>query len=107
MAGSVATAQDEGKNKLPKPTEQYQTVLKEFSAASRIIWEEPTDQERQNAVARVDKLPQKLLDLVQNNPQDPIALDALIQVVTMEYWLNTHTSHPGWARTAGRPGRSR
>jgi hypothetical protein len=57
-----------------------------------------TDEERNKIVARVENLPLRLLDLVRNNPKDPIALDALIQVVTLEYWLNTHTSHPGWGK---------
>src|SRR6185503_7782765 len=77
---------------------QYQALLQEFSAASRVIWEEPTDQQRQLAVARVDKLPAQLLALAEKNPKDPIALDALMQVVSIEYWLNTHTSHPGWGK---------
>lgn len=95
FAPSVA-AQEQGGP--ATPAEQYRGLVKEFSAASRIIWQETTDQERQRAVARVDKLPLKLLELAQNNPKDPVALDALIQVVTIEYWLNTHTSHPGWGK---------
>jgi hypothetical protein len=97
-AGSVAAAQDEGKDKSATLAAQYQALLKEFNDAAHMFWLDTTDQERQNAVARVDKLPLRLLDLAQNNPKDPVALDALIQVVTMEYWLNTHTSHPGWGK---------
>jgi hypothetical protein len=93
-----AASPDESTNKAAAPAEQYQSLLKEFSSASRIIWEPTTDLERSNAVARVDKIPLKLLELVENNPKDPIALEALTQVVTMEYWLNTHTSHPGWGK---------
>jgi hypothetical protein len=80
------------------PAEQYQALVKEFSAASRVIWEDNTDQGKQAAAARVDKLPLKLIELAESNPKDPIAMDALIQVVTMEYWLNTYTSHPGWGK---------
>jgi hypothetical protein len=97
-AESVAAAQDEGKDKPATPTQQYQTLLKEFSAAANIFWQDTTDQERQIAVARVDKLPLRLLELAEKNPNDPIALEALIQVVTLEYWLNTHTSHTGWGK---------
>ncbi len=96
--GLVAAAQDEGQDKPATPAEQYEALLKEFSAAAHIFWQDTTDQERQNAVARVEKLPLRLLELAEKNPDDPIALDALIQVVTLEYWLNTHTSHPGWGK---------
>jgi len=97
-AGLVAAAQDSSADKPGTPSEQYQALQKEFFTASRIIWQETTEEERRLAVARVDKIPSKLLSLAQNNPKDPIALDALIQVVTIEYWLNTHTSHPGWGK---------
>ena len=96
MGAARLIAADQAKDKPDTSAAQYQEVVKEFSAASRVIWEKPTDQERQAAVARVAKLPASLLKLVEKNPRDPIALEALIQVVSIEYWLNTHTSHPGW-----------
>jgi hypothetical protein len=80
------------------PATQHQAILKEFSAAARVLWEEPTDQQRQDAAARAEKLPAKLLELAQNHPKDAVALEALIQVVTIEYWLNIYTSHPGWGK---------
>ena len=64
----------------------------------RVSGRPPTDEERNKIVARVEKLPLRLLELVEKNPKEPIALDALTQVVTQEYWLNTHTSHPGWGK---------
>ena len=97
-SGSVAVARDASQEKSATPAEQYKTLLKEFSTASQIFWQATTDEERNQIVARVEMLPLRLLDLVRNNPKDPIALDALIQVVTLEYWLNTHTSHPGWGK---------
>jgi hypothetical protein len=97
-AGSVAAAQAESQDKPATPAQQYQALLQEFSAASHIFWQDTTDQERQIAVARVEKLPLKLLGLATENPKDPLALDALFQVVMLEYWLNTHTSHPGWGK---------
>ncbi len=97
-AGRVAASPDEGPDKSATTAEQYQSLLKEFSAAARINWEPTTDEERKQAVARVEKLPLKLLELAQKNPKDPVALDALIQVVTVEYWLDNYTSHPGWGK---------
>ena len=96
LAGRLAASPAEAADKPATLAEQYQSLLKQFSTASRIIWEPTTDEERTNAVARVEKLPLKLLELAEKNPKDPIAVDALIQVVAMEYWLNTYSSHPGW-----------
>ena len=94
-AASVSNAQE----KATTPAEQYQALTKEFSAASSSFWQE-TNQQRQAAVDRAEKLPQKFLELAENNPKDPTALDALMQVISVEYWLNTHTSHPGWGKAS-------
>ena len=95
-ASKDLAAQESGKP--GKPTQEYQALVNEFSAAARVIHQEPTDEERRLAAARADKIPSKLLELAENNPKEPVALDALIQVVTIEYWLNVHTSHPGWGK---------
>ena len=80
------------------PAQQYQALLKEFSAVTQGFWPATTDEERNKIVARAEKLPLKILELVEKNSKDPIALEALIQVISQEYWLNTHTSHPGWGK---------
>ena len=74
----------EGANKSATPAQQYQTLQKEFSNAAYDFWQLTADDERTQLVARVEKLPLKLLELAQNNPKDPAALDALIQVVTVD-----------------------
>jgi hypothetical protein len=94
----VAAPQAEGKDKPATPAKQFKALQKEFSDAAYSFWQLTTDEERTQLVARVDKIPEKLLELGQNNPKDPVALEALIQVVTMEYWLNTYTSQPGWGK---------
>src|SRR5437867_1336580 len=98
LAGLVVAAQAEGQDKPAAPAQRYRALLKEFSDASVAFWQATTDEERSNLVVRVDKVPSRLLELAEQNPTDPVALDALVQVVTMEYWLNTHTSHPGWGK---------
>jgi AhpC/TSA family len=95
---SLAAAEAESQAKPATPAEQYQTLLKEFSTASQMYWRATTDEERNKSVARAEPLPLTLLDLVENNPKDPIALDALVQVAMQEYWLNNHTSHQGWGK---------
>src|SRR6185369_11219229 len=84
-------AQDEGKS--ATPAEQYQALLKEFEAAG--YFQTTNETERQTIVARVDKATVRLLDFVEQNPKEQFALAALTQVITEEYWLNMHTSHPG------------
>jgi hypothetical protein len=92
---SVAAARDEGKDKPATPAEQYQAFVKEFYEASRVHFNATTDEERNKSVARVDKLSLKLFELAENNPKDPTALDALVQTVSQEIWLESNTGHPG------------
>jgi hypothetical protein len=82
----------------PTVAGQYQALLKGFQGASYAYFQATNDAERQAIVSRVGPATTKCLELIENNPRDPIALDALTQVVTEEYWLNTHTSHPGWGK---------
>jgi hypothetical protein len=82
----------------PTVAGQYQALLKGFQGASYAYFQATNDAERQAIVSRVGQATTKCLELVEKNPRDPIALDALTQVVTEEYWLNTHTSHPGWGK---------
>ena len=80
---SVAAAEDEGADKPAKPAEQYKTLLKIYQEASG--GGAASDEERMKFVGRVYKLRYALalrfLELAENNPQDPIAVDALIQAV--------------------------
>jgi len=80
------------------PAEQYQALRKEFQTAASTYFQSTNDAQRQAIVARVDKVTVNLLDFVQKNAQAPFALEALTHVVTLEYWLNNHTSHPGWGK---------
>jgi hypothetical protein len=80
------------------PAEQYQSLLKQFGEAAQANWRATNDEERRQAAARVEPLPLKLLELATNNPKEPWTLDALTQVITMEYWLDNYSSHPGWGK---------
>lgn len=96
FAAAGVAAQDQGK--AAAPAEQYQALLREFQTAGPTYFQSTNDAERQAIVARMDKATVRLLELVQKNPKEPFALEALTQVVTLEYWLNTYTSHPGWGK---------
>ena len=92
---SVAAARDEGKDKSASPAEQYKALVKEFYEAANLHSKAATDEERNQAVARVDRLSTRLLELAEKNPADPIAIEALVQVVNHELWLESNTTHPG------------
>ena len=101
---ALGGAEDEGPDKPAAPAEQYKALVKEFyDAARRAFHQAETDEERKKAVARVDKVTLLLLELAEKNPKDPIALDALVQVVTQEISLENNSSHPGWGKDS--PGR--
>ena len=61
---SVAAAQDKGGDKSDTPAEQYQALLKEFNEAARVAYlEAKSDDERNEAIARIDKLSPRFLEL--------------------------------------------
>ena len=80
---SVAAAQDEAKEESATPAEQYKTLLKVYQEASG--GGAVSDEERTKLIGRVYKLRYalalKFLELAESNPQDSIAVDALIQAV--------------------------
>jgi hypothetical protein len=69
-------------DKPPTPAEQYKTLLKEYEMASS-SGVPLTDAERLEFIGEVYKhrqaLALKFLELAEKNPDDPVALDALIQ----------------------------
>jgi hypothetical protein len=80
------------------PADQYGALLKEFGKAANANWKATTDEEKKQAAARVEPLPLRLLELAEKNPNEPWTLDALTHVITMEYWLDNYSSHPGWGK---------
>jgi hypothetical protein len=80
----VVAAEGNGQEKPATPTEQYQTLRKEYDRASA-SGVPLTDAERLQFVGRAYKhryaLAQKFLELAEKHPNDPIALDALTQAV--------------------------
>ena len=84
LALSVAPARASSQDKAVTPAEQYQALRKEYDRASssgRAL----TDAERLAFIGRVYKhrnaLAQQFLALAEKYPNDPVALDALIQAV--------------------------
>src|SRR5262249_12214053 len=84
IALSAAASQDKRADKSLTPAEQYQALLKSHQSASssgRVL----TDEERMKFVGEAYKrryeLALKFLELAEKYPQDPIAVDALMQAV--------------------------
>src|SRR5262249_28478755 len=68
-AASLA-AKDNDPDKPVTPAEQYRALLKESQAAREA-----------KSAARLDKVALRLLELAEKNPREPVAVDALLQVV--------------------------
>jgi hypothetical protein len=80
---SVAVAGDKGQHKPATPAAQYQALLKERQHATDVLAKPRSDEERKTAQARLRTLPLRFLKLAEENPKDPVALEALIQAVVM------------------------
>ncbi|HTI52271.1 MAG TPA: hypothetical protein VL475_15015, partial [Planctomycetaceae bacterium] len=70
-------AADERPDKARAAAEQYLAIAKEFNGEGYALRQAKTDEEREQIVARVEKLSQRLIELAQNNPKEPAAMDAL------------------------------
>ena len=92
--GLTATTND----KPESPDEQYRAIVKDFGAAAYAHSRTGDEAQRTRLTARIDQLTLELLQLAQKHPNDPVALPALTQVVTQEYWLDNYTTHPGWGQ---------
>ena len=60
------------------PAEQYQAITKEFNSEGFALRQAKTDEEREKVVARVEKLTARLMELAEQNPKTPVAMDARI-----------------------------
>ena len=81
VLGLSLAAAEEGKDKLDTPAEQYQALLKEYLDVPQLLSKANGDEERKKIIERRDTLPSKFLELAEKNPTDPIAVDALIEMV--------------------------
>lgn len=92
----------EGQNQVATPTktptEEFQALAKQFNAEGFALRQATTDEQRLAVAERANKLTLALLDLAEKNPQESVALDALVQVVLQEIWLENNTHHPGFGK---------
>src|SRR5262245_56210496 len=81
---SLVAADGGGQDKSAAPAEQYQALLKEYQSASssgRVL----SDDERREFVGKVyklrDRLAMRFVELAERHPNEPIAVDALLQAI--------------------------
>src|SRR5262245_61219453 len=79
----MALAQDERPASAGTPAEQYQALVQERDRAYEVLSKAKDDEENRQALASLGKLPLSFVELAERNPSDPVALDALIQTVSM------------------------
>jgi AhpC/TSA family len=80
---SLALAQDQLQDKPATPAEKYQALLRELQNEPEDLSGARTAQERQQVQARRATLPRRFLELAEAYPTDPVALEALIQSVSL------------------------
>ena len=81
VLGLPVAAQDKGGGKPATAEEQYQALLKESQDLPEDLSKAKTPEERRKVVARLQTLPLRFLELAEKYPNDPVALEALIQTV--------------------------
>jgi outer membrane protein assembly factor BamB len=91
-----ATAVVQGQDKPATPAEKYQAILRDYQAAAS--GNAGSDDERRLLIARLDKLrpalAQRYLDLAEQHPTDPTAVDALTQAI----WTVNNNAFPAGGR---------
>src|SRR5258708_3069513 len=76
----------------PSAAEEWLSIGKEFNSEGYALRQATTDKERERVVLRVEKLTQRLMELAQKNRKSPVAMEALVQAVTHELWMENKTS---------------
>ena len=95
MLSLSIAAGDDAKDKAATPKEQYKALVKEFYQAANLSFNATTDAERAKQVARAIPLAPRLLELAEKHPNEAFVIDALVQVVNQELWLQANTRDPG------------
>jgi hypothetical protein len=96
VLGLSVAAGREDQDRPATPAKQYEALAKAFSEAANAFYvKATTDEDRVEPLARIVELSPRCLELAEKHPKDPVALDALVQVVTQELWLKENTSYPG------------
>jgi len=92
LATPALWAEDKPKDKPATPAEQYQALLKEYQEAMTAyqgaLKDAKTPEEQQKIIAEKypkQKFAPRFLELAEKNPKDPVALDALLWVLSDDF----------------------
>jgi hypothetical protein len=97
LSGLAAQADEKSGDKLPTPRAQFDALVKEYEAAQKADWEAMREartpdqlaQLTRDVAVRQEKSFARFVDLAEKNRSDPVAIDALIQVVRYNpVWRN-------------------
>ena len=97
LSGERVSFAAENETKAATFAEQFQSIQKQFGETA-YAYLNTNDAERKQISVRLDKLTLACLELAEKNPDDPQALDALVQVVSQEYWLENYSLHPDFGK---------
>ena len=101
LLGLTVEAGHKAPDKPAAPAEQYQALYKDYrDAADAYYLKTENEEEGAEYLASLEKLLPQFLELAEKNPDDPIALEALVQVVSQEMWFEINTSHPGFGKNS-------
>jgi hypothetical protein len=101
LVTGLASAGEPSPSKPGTPAQQYEALVKEWHEVAQTLFSRTkTEEERNEAFPRAEQLTRRFLELAEKNPKDPIALDALVQVITQEIAFENNTSHPGWGKNS-------
>ncbi len=80
---AVVAAGSEGLSDPLSPAQEYQSLLKERQDLPEELSKAETEDERKKLLARLGTLPLRFLELAEQHPKDPVAVEALIQTVAL------------------------
>lgn len=78
------------------PDGRYGALVREFQQLAHDHFKDPLAADSGKGASRVAEITLECIQLVEEQPDAPFALEALTQVVTQEYWLDNYSAHAGW-----------
>ena len=72
------------------PAEQYQALLKKYQDLTQLLTRARTDPERTQLCERRAMVSLQFLELAEQNPKDPVAVDALVEKLELDHERQGH-----------------
>src|SRR5262245_48909316 len=81
VLGALVALAAEPEPKVSTPAERFQALLQLRRDGPEALSQAKTAEERQQIQARLSKLPVAFVELAEENPKNPVAVEALIQTI--------------------------